>query len=177
MNLNDANNAVRNAEVLAQDTGVHAREGDTAKGAPPILSSGLLSSRPEHPEGGSGSSIAMAPNKRVRGCQPRRTISKHRARLQLTIRPLKSTSRLNRVYAGSMPAEETNPEFWEYLTELYEARLAVAMRKDYLTTTFGKDSTELKELTLADQGSKSFAAAVTGTRNAYPEIWDDRYTL
>ena len=116
-------------------------------------------------------------NLRVRGCQRSGIIFKPRAPLKLTIRRLKNQDLRNPVYAGSMTAEETNPVMSKHLSHLYEVRMAVAMCRDRLAMTFGRESTELNDFMLADQGSDSFAAAVTGDLNAYPECWDDRYTL
>lgn len=104
MSRNNAINAVSDAEFLSQDTGVHARVGSTAKGAQPILRTGLLSSQHQLSERDASSSITMASNKRVWEFQPSKTIYMQGAPLKITIRLLKSTSRLNRVNAGFITA-------------------------------------------------------------------------
>ena len=76
-----------------------------------------------------------------------------------------------------MTAEEKNPAMSKYLYALYDVRMAVVMCRDRLAMTFGRESTELNDFMLADQGSDSFSTAVTGNHNAYPECWNDRYTL
>ena len=68
-----------------------------------------------------------------------------------------------------MTAEETNPVMSKYLSDLYDVRMAVVMCRDRLAMTFGRELTELNDFMSADQGSDSFAAAVTGDHNDYPE--------
>ena len=149
----------------------------TTKEAGSGRGNGLSLSRPPDCKRDTDSSIALAANLRVRGCQRSGIIFKPRAPLKLTIRRLKNPDLRNPVYAGSITAEETNPAMSKYLYALYDVRMAVVMCRDRLAMTFGRESTELNDFMLADQGSDSFAAAVTGDLNAYPECRDDRYTL